>query len=124
MLAVPATLQVCFEAWVIEVGVMLAAGTLPDADLNLGANGAVAVVDRMLSIVWLGMQGATSIAVGKHVGAGRPDAAKRTIRVAIVLGWMCAGVGCLALLWGRHLVAAALTDSEDVQDKAANVLVV
>merc|ERR1712203_311452 len=37
---------------------------------------------------------------------------------------MCAGVGCLALLWGRHAIAAALTDSPDVQDKAANVLVV
>lgn len=123
-LAIPSTLQACLEWWAIDLGVMLAAGMLPDPDLNLAANGAVAGVTGLFYMVWLGVGGSTAIAVGKHVGAGRVDAAKQTIKVAVVLGWLAAGLVSLALLFGRQWIAAVLTDSSDVQDKTASVLIV
>lgn len=123
-LAVPSTLQACLEWWAIDLGVMLAAGVLPNPDLNLGANAVVAAIADTCYMVWSGVQAATSIAVGKHVGAGRVRAAKRTIRIAILLGLLCAGMASLSLLLGRHAIAAALTSSEDVRRKAADALVV
>mmetsp|Transcript_145571 Transcript_145571/g.466567 ORF Transcript_145571/g.466567 Transcript_145571/m.466567 type:complete len:510 (+) Transcript_145571:103-1632(+) len=115
---------VCLEWWAIDLGVMLAAGILPDPTLNLGANAVVSSVADLNYMVWLGVQGATSIMVGKHVGSGRPEAARRTIRVAVFLGFLCAGLVSFGLVAGRHAIAASLTESPAVREKAAKVLLV
>eukprot|EP00928_Gymnodinium_smaydae_P059023 TRINITY_DN4225_c0_g1_i1.p1 TRINITY_DN4225_c0_g1~~TRINITY_DN4225_c0_g1_i1.p1 ORF type:complete len:518 (+),score=65.18 TRINITY_DN4225_c0_g1_i1:45-1556(+) len=121
-LAVPSTLQSCLEWWAIDLGVMLAAGLLPDPDLNLGANAIVASVADLIYMVWLGIQGATSIEVGKYVGAGDSRGAQRSIRMACVVGVAFASLVSSTLLFGRHYIAVALTTSAELQVKVANTL--
>lgn len=123
-LAVPSTLQACLEWWAIDLGVMLAAGALPDPDLNLGAQAVVASIADLCYMVWLGVQGATSITVGRHVGAKRARAAQRSIRIAVVLGLMCATVVSMVLLVGRRWITRCLTTSPAVQAKSSSVLLV
>mmetsp|Transcript_81407 Transcript_81407/g.226746 ORF Transcript_81407/g.226746 Transcript_81407/m.226746 type:complete len:480 (-) Transcript_81407:11-1450(-) len=123
-LAVPSTLQACLEWWAIDLGVMLAAGTLPDPDLNLGANVVVASVADLCYMLWLGVQGATSIAVGKRVGAGQAVAAKRTIYAAVLFGLICAAFVSFVLLVTRHAIASVLTTSAALQAKSASTMVV
>mmetsp|Transcript_76485 Transcript_76485/g.247581 ORF Transcript_76485/g.247581 Transcript_76485/m.247581 type:complete len:479 (+) Transcript_76485:97-1533(+) len=96
-LAVPSTLQVCIEWWALDLGVMLAAGTLPDPTLNLGANAVVSSVAGMNYMVWVGVQCATSIMVGKHVGSGVPR--PHGERSASPSSWACSVPGSWRAGW-------------------------
>ncbi|CAE8631036.1 unnamed protein product, partial [Polarella glacialis] len=123
-LAIPSTLHACLEWWAMDLGVMLAAGLLLHPDLNLGANAVVSCVADICYMMWLGVQGATSIAVGTHIGAGRAKAAQRTIRISVMMGLCGAAVVSLGIILGRHTIAAALDESPDVQAKAADAMLV
>eukprot|EP00928_Gymnodinium_smaydae_P059025 TRINITY_DN4225_c0_g3_i1.p1 TRINITY_DN4225_c0_g3~~TRINITY_DN4225_c0_g3_i1.p1 ORF type:complete len:499 (+),score=36.08 TRINITY_DN4225_c0_g3_i1:39-1535(+) len=118
-LAIPSTLQSCLEWWAIDFGVMLTAGLLPDPGLNLGANSIVASIADLSRMVWIGIQSATSIEVGKYVGAGDSQGAKRCIRMACLIGIVCASSISGVLVVGRHYIAATMTTSVELQRKVA-----
>eukprot|EP00928_Gymnodinium_smaydae_P059024 TRINITY_DN4225_c0_g2_i1.p1 TRINITY_DN4225_c0_g2~~TRINITY_DN4225_c0_g2_i1.p1 ORF type:complete len:504 (+),score=54.58 TRINITY_DN4225_c0_g2_i1:52-1563(+) len=123
-LAVPSMLQSCLEFWAVDLGVMLAAGRLPDPDLNLAANSIVASIFDLTRMVWIGIQSATSIEVGKYVGAGDSRGAQRSIRMACCVGLVSASVMSGILFFGRHSIAAAFSTSSALQDTVATTLIV
>ncbi|CAK0876634.1 unnamed protein product [Prorocentrum cordatum] len=114
-LAVPAALQSCLELWALELGVTIGAGLLPDAEVNLGANAALACIGGTCYMLWVGLQVAASITVG----TGDAAAAQRAARVSVCIGLFFALLVYLVVPIGRFEIAGALTDDAEVKAKVA-----
>ncbi|XP_067866740.1 multidrug and toxin extrusion protein 1-like isoform X2 [Heterodontus francisci] len=112
-LAIPSMLMMCIEWWTYEIGIFLA-GLVNEVEL-----GAQAIIYQVLSAAYmipLGYSVAVSVCVGNALGAGNPEQAKTSARVAL---W-CAG--CCALLIAVILAAVKdvvgyifTTDKEIIQ---------
>jgi len=118
-LALPATLEVCFQRFFVDFCVMWAAGLLPDPAVNLGANAVVQVVDDSLYMIWGGLQAAMSIHVGRYVGAGNARKAKRVICLTICAGLAVAVLMVMLLMLAPWEIAGMLTESDEVKSRAA-----
>ncbi|GFR48036.1 hypothetical protein Agub_g9868 [Astrephomene gubernaculifera] len=83
--ALPSAAAICFDWWTYEA-VILIAGLLPDAHVQLGAMGLAFNTHGLLFMVVGGFSSAASTRVANELGAGRGGAARHALCVVLALG--------------------------------------
>ncbi|THG21673.1 hypothetical protein TEA_000302 [Camellia sinensis var. sinensis] len=83
-LAIPSALMLCLEIWSFEMMVLLS-GLLPNPKLETSVLSISLNSHSMVYMIPLGFSGATSIRVSNELGAGRPQAARLAICIALSL---------------------------------------
>lgn len=81
-IAVPSALMMCLEIWSFEMMVLLA-GLLPNPTLETSVLSISLNTQTMLLMIPLGVGGAVSTRVSNELGAGRPQAARVAVGVAM-----------------------------------------
>ncbi|CAL5333482.1 unnamed protein product [Camellia sinensis] len=83
-LAIPSALMLCLEIWSFEMMVLLS-GLLPNPKLETSVLSISLNSYTMVYMIPLGFSGATSVRVSNELGAGRPQAARLAICIALSL---------------------------------------
>lgn len=106
------------EWWAFEI-VALAAGRL--GTVPLAAQSVVMTADQIINTIPFGLGVAESARLGNLLGAGRPEAARRSAHCAAVLSVVFGGAISAALMAGRWRIGAVFgtTDREVVELVAA-----
>ncbi|KXZ53173.1 hypothetical protein GPECTOR_7g1065 [Gonium pectorale] len=104
-IALPSAAAICLDWWTYE-GVVLIAGVLPDARVQLGAMGLAFDTHALLFMVVDGFGSAASTRVSNELGAGRGRRARYAGLVALLLGVaapLAASAGLVAFprAWAR-----------------------
>ncbi|KAL9975274.1 hypothetical protein ACROYT_G012423 [Oculina patagonica] len=110
-LAVSGMVMLCIEWWSFELGAFLA-GTF--GEVQLGTYGIVFQWAAFLYMIPLGISVAAGVRVGNALGAGNAQAAKKTVKVALLLV-VCIELVVFAVFFGLQETTGRLfTDNRDV----------
>lgn len=112
-LMVPGFLIVCAEWWVLELMVLLS-GRLHPSEVTLGAFTVTSTLQALALMAWIGLAVASSVEVGRHIGAHDLFAAKRAAWTVLKLGVAMASMWAVALVALRRPISEALTASESI----------
>lgn len=112
-LAIPSALMVCFEWWAYEV-VTLLSGLLSDPALETSVLSVCFNTAMMAFMIPYGLGAAASTRVSNELGAGRPNAARTAMYVAVGLGCLDAVLLSSAFLIFRNVLGKAFSSDEDV----------
>ncbi|XP_072325951.1 multidrug and toxin extrusion protein 1-like isoform X2 [Scyliorhinus torazame] len=118
-LAVSSMLMLCIEWWSYEIGAFLA-GIISEVQL-----GAQCVLYQILSIVYmapLGFSVAAAVRVGTALGAGNPEKAKNSAKVALWCIGFCASIISITLKALSEVVGYIFTTDKEIIRLAVNVL--
>jgi len=107
------------EWWAFEI-VALAAGRL--GTLPLAAQSVVMTADQIINTIPFGLGVAESARLGNLLGAGRPDAARRSAHSAAILSVVFGGLISTALLAGRYQIGGLFNSDREVIALVAEVI--
>lgn len=117
-IALPSSIMVCMEWWVVEVVIILA-GLLPEPSLSVSVTGICINVMSLVYMLSFGLSGAASTRVGNALGGGRPRAARRTAYASGVLSLAATLVSAACILTLSHDVAHLFTGDVAVRKATA-----
>lgn len=117
-LAVPSAVMICLEYWAFEVLVLLS-GLLPDPQRETSTLSICLTSTSLLYMVPFGIGAAASTRVGNELGAGRPQAAKGAVVVAVSIGLTEGFLIATSLYNLRRLWGKAFTDEQEIIDYVA-----
>lgn len=117
-LAIPSAVMICLEYWAFE-GLVLLSGLLPNPQLETSTLSICLTSTSLLYMVPFGIGAAASTRVGNELGAGRPQAAKGAVAVAVSIGLtegllIATSLYTLRSHWGR-----AFTQEQEIIDYVA-----
>ncbi|KAK0652409.1 mate-domain-containing protein [Cercophora newfieldiana] len=118
-LAFLGVIHVGTEWWAFEI-VALAAGRL--GELPLAAQSVVMTADQIINTIPFGLGVAESARLGNMLGAGRPDAARRSAHCAAILSVVFGTTLLTALMAGRWRIGALFNDDVEVIRLVAEVI--
>ncbi|XP_059636265.1 protein DETOXIFICATION 16-like [Cornus florida] len=120
-LAIPSAVMVCLENWSFEMMVLLS-GLLPNPKLETSVLSISLNTCAMAFMIPLGLGGAVSIRVSNELGAGRPQAARLAVGVAILMvateSILVAGI----MILGRKMWGYCYSKEEKVVKYVAQML--
>lgn len=119
-IAVPTSIMVSMEWWVVEVIVILA-GLLPDPALSVSVTGICINIMNSVYMLSYGLSGAASTRVGNALGGGRPRAARRTAIVSGGLSLIATIICALGIIYFSHDIAHVFT-SDAIVRRATSAL--
>ncbi|KAG6705682.1 hypothetical protein I3842_07G191900 [Carya illinoinensis] len=121
-LSIPSAVMICFEIWSFEMMVLLS-GLLPNPKLETSVLAISLNTCSLVYMIPLGLNGAASTRVSNELGAGRPEAARLAVRVAVA---MVATEGILAatiMIVGRNVWGYCYSKEEEVVRYVAEMLI-
>ncbi|KAK1758952.1 mate-domain-containing protein [Echria macrotheca] len=118
-LAFLGVIHVGTEWWAFEI-VALAAGRL--GTLPLAAQSVVMTADQIINTIPFGLGVAESARLGNLLGAGRPDAARRSAHSAAILSVIFGSAISISLVLGRYRAGRLFNDDPDVIQLVAEVI--
>ncbi|KAL4438174.1 hypothetical protein ABPG77_010535 [Micractinium sp. CCAP 211/92] len=107
-LSLAATAMIVADWWLYDILTLLA-GLLPDPELSLATSGVLYQVQALIFMLPFGTAFAVCARVGRHLGAGRPHAARMAAELGLSLGILVIGVPAVLLLLARRNVPALFT---------------
>uniref|UniRef100_A0A5B7B3R0 Protein DETOXIFICATION n=1 Tax=Davidia involucrata TaxID=16924 RepID=A0A5B7B3R0_DAVIN len=121
-LAIPSALMVCLEIWSFEMMVLLS-GLLPNPMLETSVLSISLNTCAMFYMIPLGLSGAISIRVSNELGAGRPQAARLAVCVAISMVATEAILVASTMILGRKVWGYCYSREEEVVRYVGEMLV-
>eukprot|EP01135_Chromosphaera_perkinsii_P002714 Nk52_evm82s226 gene=Nk52_evmTU82s226 len=118
-LAIPGMLMTCSEWWAFEA-MTLGAGTFGEIQLN--AQSVVMQIISISSMVPLGIAVASTIRVGKYLGSGNAEGARRSAIAAIGLIFMVQIVSSILTIVLKFQIPKVYTANEDARAYAAHII--
>eukprot|EP00126_Sphaerothecum_destruens_P012421 Sdes_comp21302_c0_seq1m19944 len=118
-LAVPGMLMTCSEWWAFEA-MTLGAGTFGAIQLN--AQSVVMQIISVSSMIPLGIAVASTIRVGKFLGAGSAEAARRSAVSAIGLIFVAQIVTSAVTIAFKNIIPRIYTHDQSAQSYAAHII--
>eukprot|EP01112_Ceratiomyxa_fruticulosa_P001590 TRINITY_DN1176_c0_g2_i1.p1 TRINITY_DN1176_c0_g2~~TRINITY_DN1176_c0_g2_i1.p1 ORF type:complete len:513 (+),score=81.96 TRINITY_DN1176_c0_g2_i1:137-1675(+) len=119
-IAIPSSLTLCLEVWGFEIHQIFAA--LLHSDAGLGAT-SIAYNTLIISyLLPLGLSIGGSVIVGKFLGGGKPDLAKKAAKLLFVITIVVMLCNATILFSARHAIPYLYTSSQDVIDIAATLI--
>ncbi|XP_078082036.1 multidrug and toxin extrusion protein 1-like [Mustelus asterias] len=118
-LAVSSMLMLCIEWWSYEIGAFLA-GIISEVEL-----GTQCIIYQILTILYMppvGYNIAAAVRVGSALGAGSPEEAKNSAKVALWCIGICALVICAALEAVSGVVGYVFTTDQEIIQLVGRVL--
>jgi len=120
-LAIPSAVMICLEYWAFE-GLVLLAGLLPNPQLETSTLSICLTTSSLLYMIPFGIGAAVSTRVGNELGAGRPQAAKGSVAVAVSIG-LTEGLLIATTLYSlRSLWGKAFTQEQEIIDYVAGCI--
>lgn len=117
-LAIPSTVMICLEYWTFE-GLVLLSGLLANPQLETSALSICITTLALLAMIPYSIGAAVSTRAGNELGAGRPEAARGAVAMAVSLA-LLEGLHTATLLVSLRFVwARAFTDEREVVDYVA-----
>lgn len=113
-LGVPGMLMMCLEWWAFEF-IAIFSGLLPNATTDIGAN---AVLINMVSLVYmfyLGVSIASAVRVGNFLGANKPENARRSSVVSLLINVSMSCLIATSLYLARHQVPVVFTTDRAIR---------
>mmetsp|Transcript_9919 Transcript_9919/g.15983 ORF Transcript_9919/g.15983 Transcript_9919/m.15983 type:complete len:550 (+) Transcript_9919:80-1729(+) len=123
LLAVPGTLQMCLEWWVLET-ISLFAGMLPNPSVTIGASYIVYNMEGLAVMMWIGNMVAISIRVGEHIGAGRMRKAKDAAAIGMSTGVVVSMILAAVIFTYRESLVTFYTNNDQTRVVASRLLCV
>ncbi|KAL2621763.1 hypothetical protein R1flu_001968 [Riccia fluitans] len=120
-LAVPSTCMLCLEYWTVEF-LVLAAGLLPNPELQLSLLAIGLNTTNLAFNVPLGLSAAVSTRVANELGAYRPLAAKLAGKVIFGISISCAICIATSMILARHIWGKAFSNVEEVISSVADLM--
>ncbi|KAG2447110.1 hypothetical protein HYH02_007858 [Chlamydomonas schloesseri] len=120
-IALPSAAAICLDWWTYEA-VILIAGALPDAKVQLGAMGLAFNTHALLFMVVEGFGAAASTRVSNELGAGRGAAARYAGLVALALGAAAPLLASGALVAAPRPWARLYTEDGAIVDLVARLM--
>ncbi|GMN46325.1 hypothetical protein TIFTF001_015499 [Ficus carica] len=120
-LAIPSAVMVCLEMWSFEMVVLLS-GLLPNPKLETSV---LSISLNTASTVWMipfGLSCAVSTRVSNELGAGRPEAARLAVWVAVVMTITEAVLVGLVLILIRNIWGCAYSNEVEVEKYVATMM--
>ncbi|XP_067866728.1 multidrug and toxin extrusion protein 1-like [Heterodontus francisci] len=117
-LAIPSMLMLCIEWWMFDIGTFLA-GLINE--VQLGAQSIIYQIINTVYMIAMGYGVAASVLVGNALGAGNPEQAVNSAKVAIYC------IGCISLVNAviigaiRNVVAYIFTNDKEIVHVVAEV---
>ncbi|KAB1204207.1 MATE efflux family protein 7 [Morella rubra] len=121
-LSIPSSVMLSLEIWSFEMMVLLS-GLLPNPKLETSVLSISLNTCSVVYMIPLGLSGATSTRVSNELGAGRPQAARLAVRVAVS---MVATEGILVatvIILGRHVWGYCYSKEEEVVRYVGQMLI-
>ena len=112
-LAIPSTVMICLEYWSFE-GLVLLSGLLPNPQLETSTLSICLTTLAMLYMIPYGVGAAVSTRVGNELGAGRPQAAKGAVMVAVSVGVLEGLLMSTLLFCSRNVWGKAFSNEREV----------
>nr|PNR63320.1 hypothetical protein PHYPA_001745 [Physcomitrium patens] len=119
-LAVPSALMMCLEYWSFQ-GLVLMSGLLPNPKLETATLSLCLTGTALLYMIPFGIGAAASTRVSNELGAGRPQAAKGSVIIAVLLGVTEGLIMATALYLGRYTWSKAFTNENEVIEYVGRV---
>jgi MATE family multidrug resistance protein len=117
-LALPSTIMICLEYWSFE-GLVLLSGLLANPQLETSTLSICLTTLALLYMIPYGVGAAVSTRVGNELGAGRPQAAKGAVMVAVSIGVLEGWLIATLLFSSRHVWGKAYSNEREVIDYVA-----
>ncbi|KAM6985185.1 multidrug and toxin extrusion protein 1-like [Aplochiton taeniatus] len=118
-LAIPSTLMVCFEWWILEIGGFLA-GMLGEVDL--AAQHVMLELGAITYMFPLGVHAAACVRVGNALGAGDTHRALLTCKVSLVLSGILALFQAVVIFGSKSVIGKIFTDDENIVQIVADCM--
>ncbi|KAK9200050.1 hypothetical protein WN944_015245 [Citrus x changshan-huyou] len=119
--AVPSAVMVCFEWWSYEVLILLS-GLLPNPKLEASVFSLCFTITYLHYFIPYGFGSTVSTRVSNELGAGNPKAAKMAVCAIIILAAAEMVTVSIVLLFCRHILGYALSSSEDIVHRLADMV--
>lgn len=119
--ALPAAAMICMEWWVYEV-VIIMAGLLPDADVEVGVMGLLFQILAWVFMSASGIGSAVNTRVGNELGAGQGPKASLAFRTAIGMVMMTQSTLAVVVWLLRDQLLRVFTQSESVLAASLHVM--
>lgn len=120
-LAIPSAVMICLEYWSFEALVLLS-GLLPNPQLETSTLSICLTSTALLYMIPFGIGAAASTRVGNELGAGRPQAAKGAVTIAVSMGLTEGIVMAIVMYSGRNLWGKAYTQEQEVVQYVAECI--
>ncbi|XP_024368330.1 protein DETOXIFICATION 17 [Physcomitrium patens] len=112
-LAIPSAIMICLEYWSFE-GLVLLSGLLPNPKLETSTLSICLTSTALLYMIPFGIGAAVSTRVGNELGAGRPQAAKGAVLIAVGMGLTEGLLMATIMYFARYIWGTAFTFEEEV----------
>ncbi|XP_052180893.1 protein DETOXIFICATION 16-like [Diospyros lotus] len=122
-LAIPSALMICLEIWSFEMMVLLA-GLLPNPQLETSVLSICLNTCAMVYMIPLGLSGATSVRVSNELGAGRPQAARLALGIAVGMVTIEGILLATVMILGRNIWGYCYSKEEKVVRYVGQILVI
>lgn len=117
-LAISSAVMICLEYWSFEALVLMS-GLLPNPQLETSTLSICLTSTALLYMIPYGIGAAASTRVGNELGAGRPQAARGAVTIAVSMG-LTEGIFMATVMYtGRFLWGKAYTHEQEVIDYVA-----
>ncbi|XP_024401171.1 protein DETOXIFICATION 16 [Physcomitrium patens] len=117
-LAIPSAVMICLEYWSFE-GLVLLSGLLVNPQLETSTLSICLTSLALLFMIPFGIGAAASTRVGNELGAGRPQAAKGAVVIAVTMGVTEGLLMGTILYTGRNVWGIAFTNEPEVIEYVA-----
>ncbi|KAG0612798.1 hypothetical protein M758_6G052700 [Ceratodon purpureus] len=117
-LAIPSAVMICLEYWSFEALVLLS-GLLPNPQLETSTLSICLTSTALLYMIPFGIGAAASTRVGNELGAGRPQAAKGAVTIAVSMSLTEGILTAMVMYTWRNLWGKAYTHEQEVIDYVA-----
>ncbi|XP_077253739.1 protein DETOXIFICATION 14-like [Tasmannia lanceolata] len=111
--AIPSAIMICLEWWSFEL-LILSSGLLPNPKLETSVLSICLTTISTLFTIPYGLGAAVSTRVSNELGAGRPQAARMAVRVAMVLAISEAVIVSTILFTIRYILGYAYSNEKEV----------
>lgn len=112
-LSIPSAIMLTLEIWSFEMMVLLS-GLLPNPMLETSVLSISLNTCSMVYMIPLGLSGTTSTRVSNELGAGRPQAARLAVRVAVYMVAAEAFLAATVMILGRNVWGYCYSKEEEV----------
>ncbi|KAG6557900.1 hypothetical protein Mapa_000077 [Marchantia paleacea] len=120
-LAVASTLMLCLEYWAFEI-MVLAAGWLANPQLEVSALSICLNTSALNYTIQTGLGAAASTRVSNELGAGRPDAVRRAIKVVMTISCGMAIFVSSSLFLSRDIWGSIFSKDAEVVSNVSTIV--
>uniref|UniRef100_A0A7S3ZER8 Multidrug and toxin extrusion protein n=1 Tax=Lotharella globosa TaxID=91324 RepID=A0A7S3ZER8_9EUKA len=120
-LALPGTLQLCLEWWVLEV-VSILAGLLPNPVVTIGASYIAYNLEGLMVMLWIGNLIGISIRVGEHIGARRVAQARTAASLGFAFAVFLGLLSGTTIFFTRREIVYLYTTDESIREVSATLM--